>query len=353
MLQGVSEKRILISLFLCALFFGSPVHGSPSVAATERNNSHCQAGGPPPTPDQGVVNLLGNSAKISWNPVISAREYFAHVAVVIDNNNISVTGSNWLNVPGDQTSIELALPPKAETMYITLMARNDCDVSPYRSWSQTIPHVPRAPTLVRLTTVDSAMRVSWVTNCTQNIIGCGAYTYTARLEPGGLECSVLNGNACLIQPVRRNQVYVAKVTARNDYGQSDAVESNAARLIPPPKPPANLRATVEKTSAKVQWRDSTGSGNVQYLVTVSPDGQECRTSRPSCTIKRLKPSTRYQFSVVAINDGGFSRPAVLTTSTKPVRPSAPVRPSRPSPAPVSPLPPPSPPLPEKPVVPIS
>jgi hypothetical protein len=265
-----------------------------------------------------------------------------------------VTGPSWTTLPPNQTSFTYTPPVGPLRMSVQLAARDDCSQSAIREWQQSIPRRAVAPSLVRLTALESAMRVSWETNCRNFQSACGGQTYVARLEPGSLECTVVDGAECLISGVQRDQDYVATVYAQNQYGTSAAVQSNVARLIKPPNVPAAVKVTSAKTSASVQWQKPPTGAGLRYLVTTNPGAKQCRSTKSGCVIKGLKPNTRYQFTVIALNDGGSSNPRVVTAATKPLRPTAPARPARPArPSPAPAPPPPPPPEPEKPVVPIS
>jgi hypothetical protein len=323
-----------------------------SLANSSRSNVWCPGAQGLEAPRGENVTLVDGVVRISWNPVPGAKNYLYNVRVLNGNQWESITGSSWQSLPADQTSIGVVPPEGSVRMLVNLAARNDCSQSANNAWQQNIPRVAIAPTQVRLTALDSEMRVSWDSDCPFFV--CGGQTYVARLEPGGLECSVVGGSECLISGVQRDQDYVAYVVARNQYGPSTVMQSNVARLIKPPNVPASVKVTSAKTSASVQWRKSPAGAGLRYLVTTNPGAKQCRSTKSGCVIKGLKPNTRYQFTVIALNDGGSSNPRVVTAATKPLRPTAPARPARPArPSPAPAPPPPPPPEPEKPVVPIS
>jgi len=364
MLLGASAKNVLKSLSVIVGIIGASMFGAPSWASTDlgaptERNSQCTAERPP-TPSGETVTLEDGVIRVSWTPIPNVKEYVFNLFLLVNGQWQSDSGTDWRVLPPNQNSFSFVVPAGAQVMRVNIAARNYCQQSENNFWSQAIPRVADAPIQVRLTALQSEMRISWDTNCLLFQLGCGGLTYVARLDPGGLECTVVGGSECLISGVQRDQDYIAYVYARNQYGPSPVVQSNVARLVKAPRSPVSVKVSPTQTSASIQWKRQTSSSGVSYIVSTTPQTRECRTTRSVCVIKGLKPNTRYRFSVIALNDGGSSSPSVVTASTKPVRPSGPsrpARPSRPSPtqtSPPSPPPPPSPPSPpEKPALPIS
>jgi hypothetical protein len=284
------------------------------------------------------LSLVGENVQVSWAPVAGARNYLFDHFWLIDGRWESPQGNTWRTLPGSQTSVNLTPPVNARVMLIYVAALNDCSQSTPNSLNQLVPRRPPPPTAVGLTVSDSGIRVSWDTNCISSGDGaeCLRWTYVARLEPDGRECTVVGAGFCEIRNVRPGQTYVARVLTQNQWGQSAAVQSNAVTMLSPPRPPAAVRVQTTRTSAAIQWRTTPQSSGIRYLVEAQPGGQSCRSTKDRCVVTGLKPDTKYRFSVIAVSRSGSSKPSFTSTSTKPLpqtatqRPGRPTNPSRPS-----------------------
>lgn len=96
-----------------------------------------------------------------------------------------------------------------------------------------------------------------------------------------------------------------------------------------PSQPQILRTSTKGKSARIRW--SRADDATSYVVNTSPPSSGCRTTKTTCVIKNLKPSTTYEITIQAVNDTGVSiQSSGKIRTPKPPPPKRPARPSTPT-----------------------
>lgn len=181
--------------------------------------------------------------------------------------------------------------------------------------------VPEAPRSVQATPGNRQATVRWTAPGDNGGFAISGYTVTA--SPGGNTCTTTGALSCAITGLTNGTAYRFTVTATNSLGVSRASVPSAT-AVPYTKPgaPRSLRVTAKNDALLVRWKAPTSDGArpiTRYTATAKPGGKTCSVSgsKRSCTIKKLKDSTRYRVRVVAKNVAG-SGPA--SARSKAVRP---------------------------------
>ncbi|MCX6512383.1 MAG: fibronectin type III domain-containing protein [Actinobacteria bacterium] len=81
-----------------------------------------------------------------------------------------------------------------------------------------------------------------------------------------------------------------------------------------PSAPSQVKAKPHGSRVKISWQAPSSNGGARitrYKVSMSPGGKSCKTSRHSCTIKKLSTKKRYTVKVRAMNAAGTGPAAIL------------------------------------------
>lgn len=229
-------------------------------------------------------------------------------------------------------------PPVADVNTCTQLLLNAQmpRLAPFES-PRVVP--PGAPTGVLAAVKGSTATVTWIAPESD---GGGAITgYTATSTDGDLTCSAAPSAAlvqsCSAPGARAGVTYTFTVSAANAKGAGPASEaSRPARFTTRASAPQQPRARLTGTSVRVTWKRPASLGGLRvlrYEVTSIPGGLTCRSASTTCAIDGLAYSTRYRFSVRAINGRGAG-PAALTEAVR--------TPAPPPPPPAAPVPAPAP-----------
>jgi hypothetical protein len=168
--------------------------------------------------------------------------------------------------------------------------------------------VPAQPRNVQAAPGNRHARVSWAVPSDNGGFAVTRYTVTA--SPGGRTCSTTGALSCEITGLSNGTAYRFSVKATNSLGVSRASDSSAA-VVPRTKPgaPRGIRVTAKNNALLVRWKAPASNGGstiTRYTAKASPGGKKCTASgsKRSCTIKKLKDSTRYSVKVTARNVAG-------------------------------------------------
>lgn len=226
-------------------------------------------------------------------------------------------------------------PPVADVNTCTQLLLN-AQVPRLRPFESPRVVPPGAPTDVLASVKGSAATVTWIAPESD---GGGPITaYAATSTDGALTCAGAPGaglvQTCTATGARAGVPYTFTVTAANAKGVGPAsAPSRPARFTARASAPQQPRARLSGTSVRVTWKKPASLGGLRVLrseVTSIPGGLTCRSSSTTCSIEGLEYSTRYRFSVRAINGRGAS-PAALTDAVR--TPAPPPPPPAPQPAP--------------------
>ncbi len=141
-------------------------------------------------------------------------------------------------------------------------------------------------------------------------------------SPSGKTCTAkLPATNCNITGLTNGSTYTFTATATGTTGTSAASTPSDALLVGRrPFKPGNFIATAAMGGqARLTWTASANGGLpfTGYRVTSSTGAPGCSTdgAATSCTITGLTPGTKYNWSLVAVNDAGASDAAVSNTIT--------------------------------------
>lgn|GEM_PF-2435052 len=172
--------------------------------------------------------------------------------------------------------------------------------------------VPDPPSSVLLTLKGSTATATWI--APKNDGGAPVLRYQATSTDGSLTCSAAPTleliQSCTAPNAALGVTYTFTVTAKNVAGVSPASNpSQPSKNTQRASPPRKAKVKVAGTSALLTWKRPSNSGGLpilKYQVSTTRGSHTCTTESLSCTVLGLNPSTRYQFTVTAINGRGAS-----------------------------------------------
>lgn len=182
--------------------------------------------------------------------------------------------------------------------------------------------VPAQPRSVQATPGNRRATVRWTAPSDDGGFAVSGYSVTA--SPGGNTCTTTGALSCVITGLTNGTGYRFTVTATNSLGVSRASVPSAT-TVPYTKPgaPRGLRVTAKNDALLVRWKAPASDGArpiTRYTATAKPGGKTCTASgsKRSCTIKKLKDSTRYRVRVVAKNVAGSGPASARSTAVRPL-----------------------------------
>jgi hypothetical protein len=182
--------------------------------------------------------------------------------------------------------------------------------------------VPAQPRSVQATPGDRRARVNWTAPSDDGGFAVSGYTVTA--SPGGRTCSTTSALSCVVTGLSNGTRYRFRVTATNSIGVSRASVRSAV-AVPATKPgvPRSVRAIAKNDALLVRWKAPASDGGraiTRYVATAMPGGKTCAVSgsTTSCTIKRLRDTTRYSVTVTARNTAGRGPASARSSAVRPL-----------------------------------
>jgi hypothetical protein len=182
--------------------------------------------------------------------------------------------------------------------------------------------VPAQPRSVQATPGHRRATVRWTAPSDDGGFAISGYTVTA--SPGGNTCTTTGALSCVITGLGNGTGYRFTVTAANSLGASRASDRSAVAVpYTTPGAPRSVRAIAKNNALLVRWKAPASDGGrpiTRYTATAGPGGKTCTAegSKGSCTIKRLKDSTRYRVTVRARNVAGFGPASARSTAVRPL-----------------------------------
>ena len=312
---------------------------SISAASPEASAATCPT--PPGTIDR---PLLSGSYQpglraplISWTTTCPNRSDFRLEWSYVRSDG---TYTGRLAREGRGSSYQLPEPEDPNTVAVSFGLYNR-DLGGGAGWNgatiplQTVPpSTPGTPALIDHG--EGRVTVTWTAPQSD---GGAPPTYTVATTPASTGCTTAE-TSCLLTGLKVDSTYEVTVTAANTTGTGPA---SAANSITPDGPrllaPTRVTAKVSPSTMKVTWRppaDRKTSTPVRYVVTTRPAGLTCRTTKTSCTFRRLDPGTTASFVVTAAR--GAKRTAslpspVVTIPVPPPPAPTPTETSTPAPKP--------------------
>lgn len=287
----------------------------------------------PPSPPQGVSAraVARGAVEVQWSaPASDGGAPVASYAAVAEPGGLScVAVADACQISGLADGTDYVI-----TIHAANRAGAGTPSAPVAVMTYGLPGVPEQ---VTAELGKGRAAVSWVAPAT--VGGAPITAFTVVSDPGGLTCTSTGRPSCIVQGLSNGSAYTFSVTAYTDAGAGPASAASApARLVAGPGAPRSVRASTKGTTAIVKWNAPKSKGGLKiskYVVTASPSGKSCRTTKGVCTIKGLRLGTQYTFAVRAYNAKGagavaFSRavstpaPPASVTSNQPEKPNQPL-----------------------------
>lgn len=222
-------------------------------------------------------------------------------------------------VDGDEVSKVITDLINGEEYTFTIKAHNSEGYGNSSTFSKAVPKT--TPGTVRNISVipgDSFVEVSWDSPSDNG--GSSVTGYHIVSIPEAFETTTAN-TLIYATGLTNGTQYTFMITAINDAGEGESLESNEVTPVTIPSSPSNVSVNRVGDTAIISWEkpdDNGGEEITGYTVTSDPDGLTCSTDDPdetSCEITGLNPITTYSFFVVALNNSGSSDPGVISGAT--------------------------------------
>lgn len=182
---------------------------------------------------------------------------------------------------------------------------------------------------------DGRVTVNWTAPQTD---GGSPVTYTVTTKPATEGCTTAM-TTCLLTGLAVDSTYEVVVQASNGAGTGGISAINSITPAGPRlRAPTGVSARVTGSTIRVTWRPPVGestSTKVFYRVSSKPTGLSCRTSRTSCTFRRVGPGISASFTVTAVRGAKrtSSRPSPTVKTPLPPPPVLPTPTVAPEPQP--------------------
>lgn len=281
------------------LFGGS----APSAPSTE-----VVPAGWPHQPREVTAQRRDASALVSWTPANGNGAPITEYTVTV------APGDRIIRVPGDQTSVVVeeldGVGPYAFRVTATTWVGESAASYPA---SVIFAEVPGAPTGVKAVRGNHSATVSWTPPADDGGIAVSDYTITVR--PGGQTFTVgTERTEWSVFGLTNGTAYTLTVVATNPAGSS-AASAPSNRVVPAGIPGRVARPDVSRKGARsavVRWRPPSDNHSPIKRYRVIPSTGKAKVV--SSDVRRVRfPSLRkgrHEFTVVAVNDVGSSRPSL-------------------------------------------
>lgn len=281
----------------------------------------------PPTNVQGQPQQ--GAAIVSWSPPGNAQAAghdFTYTVTTSPEGGQCSTRENSCRVEGLEDG----------TGYVFKVSATNSQGTGSPGMSSTVTPIgpPGAPTNVRVFLKPKGVAtVSWLGPSKTG--GLVVNKYIATATPGGATCESSGALTCNVKGLSNGVTYRFTVTAYNSSGAGPlSTTSGVAKPLAGPTQPLQIRAQLNTSAATVSWKAPKSTGGLpisDYVVRSSPSGLSCKTKATACTIRGLKPSTTYIFTVEARNKKSSGQPgqssAYRTWTPSPsVEPTTPEKP---------------------------
>lgn len=293
------------------------------------------------TPNDMVISEVTYSGyKLAWtNPSYNGGTPITNFTVEVSADS----GKTWKSVKqstSTSTSLAVSGASPGTTYLVRVGAVNAVGSSAYLTGSVTTsvtkPSAPRSLTSSKVTS--TSMTLSWLLPSTNGGAAITDYKVELSSDSGKswteIKDGVSNNLAINVSGLRKNRIYLFRVSATNSAGLGDASGAHSVTtLATVPSAPSNLTITdMQSTSAVISWvapADLGGLNLTDYKVETSRDGQTWSVvPKPSSTSRTLKlsglsPGSQYQLRISAVNLVGSGAQLTGSLTTLVTTPSVP------------------------------
>ncbi|XP_076806385.1 receptor-type tyrosine-protein phosphatase H-like [Clavelina lepadiformis] len=278
-----------------------------------------------------ATTVTTTSIEISWSAPDTTDGGSASIAgYVVSWTPTGSGGSSTMDVTGTSATIDNL---QANTDYSITVAAKSAN-NGVGELSDALPATTLdKPTRLSATTVTStSIEISWSAPDTTGGGSASIAAYVVSWTPassGGSSTMDVTGTSATIDNLQANTDYSITVTAKSTNGGVGTLSDALSATTVPSKvnQPSN---SSDATTSKIylMWDAVSGtSPSLTYVLSWTssgPSGSTTNLTTTSATISGLTASTRYSFTVTAVNDGGSADPSESSMfSTLPNQPDSP------------------------------